>query len=122
MAEIISKSNITAGRIAVDTYREAHRLLHQKVYYRGVHDDHTPLLKVMVNALEELGFTSTEVDFEPKKNKILTKFWAESDLGNIQELGFPDRSALNAELDRLKHVPDIARATEILESLAEMWQ
>ncbi|GAJ14182.1 unnamed protein product, partial [marine sediment metagenome] len=57
----------------------------------------------LVNALEGLGFTSAEIEFEPKKTEILAKFWAESDLLNIQELGFADREDFEAkatEVDR----------------------
>lgn len=93
---MVAKEKILAGRMAVDAYREAHALLHQKPYYREVHADHTPLLVKLVNALEKLGFTSTETEFEPKKTEILAKFWTDSDLLNIQELGFASREDFEA--------------------------
>ena len=88
---MVDKDKILAGRKAVDLYRNAHAQLYSKPYYRGIHADHTPLLERLVNALESLGFTSTETAFEPKKTEILAKFWADSNLLNTQELGFASR-------------------------------
>lgn len=82
------KQEILAGRNRVDAYRIAHAAIYDKPWHKGIPEEHTPLLKAMVNALEGLGFTSTEADFEPKKTEILAKFWDDSDLLNIQELGF----------------------------------
>lgn len=84
------KQKILAGRKIVDAYRTVHAKLHSKPWHKGAPEEHTPLLKAMVNALEGLGFTSTEAEFEPKKTEILAKFWADSDLENIKELGFAD--------------------------------
>lgn len=86
-----NKQKILAGRKAVDAYRTAHTKLHSKPWHKGIPEEHTPLPKALVNALEGLGFTSAEIDFEPKKTEILAKFWADSDLLNIQELGFTNR-------------------------------
>ena len=85
------KQKILAGRNRVDAYRTAHTKMHEKPWHKGVSEEHTPLLEAMVKALDGLGFTSTEAEFEPKKTEILAKFWAESDLQNIKELGFVDR-------------------------------
>jgi hypothetical protein len=87
----IDKEKILSGREAVDAYRTAHAKLYDKPWYRGIPEEHTPYLRAMVNALEGLGFASTEADFEPKKTEILAKFWDASDLENIKELGFTDR-------------------------------
>ena len=64
---------IQKGRLAVDAYRSAHTLLHQKPYYRGIHDDHTPLLNTMLGAFKGQGFNS------------LKEFFDASELFNIQE-------------------------------------
>ena len=85
------KNKILADIKAVDAYRQAHHNLHSKPWHKGIPEEHTPLLKAMVNALEGLGFTSTEQGFESKKTEILAKFWADSDLLNLNELGFIDR-------------------------------
>ncbi len=44
----------------------------------------------MVAELEILGITSVHLDFESKKNEILSKTWSESDKLNVRELGFVD--------------------------------
>lgn len=88
---MVNKSRVLNGRKAVDAYRKAHHILHSKPWHKGVPEEHTPLLKAMVNALEKQGFISIEKEFEPKKTEILTKFFDESDLLNIQELWFIDR-------------------------------
>ena len=101
---MVDKEKILAGRATVDAYRQAHIQLHSKPWHRGIPEEHTPLLEVLVNALEGLGFTYTETDFEPKKTEILAKFWQDSDLLNLQELGLEgkeltevDREALEAK-------------------------
>ena len=82
---MFDKQKVLAGRNRVEAYRTAHAKLYSKPWHKGIPEEHTPLLKAMVNALEGLGFTSTETDFEPKKTKILAKFWATSDELNEQE-------------------------------------
>lgn len=82
---MVGKQKILAGRHRVDAYRTAHTALHSKPWHKGIPEAHTPLLIAMVNGLEGLGFTSIEVEFEPKKTEILAKFWADSDLLNEQE-------------------------------------
>ena len=89
---MMDKEKILAGRKAVDAYRQAHKRLYASGWYKGISEDHTPLLEKLVASLEKLGFTSTEIDFEPKKTEILAKFWKDSDLLNIKELGFVDRA------------------------------
>lgn len=59
-----TKEQILAGREAVDAYRQAHTLLHQKPHYRQIHEDHTPLLDKMVNALRKQGFNSLDEFFD----------------------------------------------------------
>lgn len=88
---MVDEAKILVGRAAVDAYREAHRQLHSKPWHREVPEEHTPLLEKLVAALEEQGFISAKTDFEPGKNEILARFWVDSDLLNIQELGFTDR-------------------------------
>ena len=82
---ITSKTKILAGRKAVDAYRESHRLLHANGWYKGVSEDHTPLLEKLVADLERIGVTSDELEFEPRKTKILAKFWAESEAQDTKD-------------------------------------
>ncbi len=76
---MLGKQKILAGRKAVHRYRTAHTKLHDKGWHKGISEEHTPLLKAMVNALEGLGFISAETDFEPKKTEVLAKFWVAND-------------------------------------------
>lgn len=99
----IDKAKILVGRERVDAYRTAHTQLHSKPWHRGIPEEHAPLLEALVNALEGLGFTSTETEFEPKKTEILAKFWSDSDLLNVQELSFDSRKDFEGkvtEVDR----------------------
>lgn len=69
------KDKVLAGRLAVEAYRTAHAHLYDKGWYKGISEDHTPLLEKLVADLEKIGITSTKPDFEPKKNEILRKLW-----------------------------------------------
>ncbi|MBA7609782.1 hypothetical protein ES703_16976 [subsurface metagenome] len=75
----ISKRKILAGRKAVDVYREAHQALHAGNWHKGIPEEHTPLLNIMLGAFKGLGFNSIQ------------KFFDASELQNIQELGFVNR-------------------------------
>ena len=86
MAEVIhSTPEILVGRTAVDAYREAHRKLHEKAYYRGVHGDHTPLLNTMLGKFKKQGFSSIQ------------EFFDASELQNVKELGFKDKADFDAK-------------------------
>lgn len=87
----MNKTKVLAGRKAVEAYRTAHNSLYDGGWHKGIPEEHTPLLEKLVADLEEIGVTSAELDFEPKKTEILAKFWAESDELNIKELGFADK-------------------------------
>ncbi len=63
---------ILLGRKAVDSYRTAHTQLHQKPYYRGIHDDHTPLLNTMLADLKEQGFNSLQEFFDANTEYCLS--------------------------------------------------
>lgn len=97
----INSQKILDGRNAIDTYRTAHANLHEHGWHKDIPEEHTPLLKALVSALEGLGFTSTETEFEPKKNEILAKFWDDSNLENFVELGFIDRQDFDAKIAEL---------------------
>jgi len=61
---MVVKDKVLAGRAAVDAYREAHRQLHSKPWHRGIPEEHTPLVKAMVGALNGLGFNSIQEFFD----------------------------------------------------------
>ena len=109
LKKVTDPQKISNGRKAVDAYRAAHTQLYLRADKKGIPEAHTPLLDKMKVAHKAQGFNS------------LQEFFSASELQNIKELGFPDRSALNAELERLRRVPDVAKATEILETLDGKW-
>ncbi|GAI05295.1 unnamed protein product, partial [marine sediment metagenome] len=76
--------------------------LYDHGWYKGISEDHTPLLKRLVADLEKIGITSAELDFEPKKTEILAKFWAESDALNVQELGLEGKEMTKAYREALE--------------------
>jgi len=90
---------ILDGRKAVDAYREAHCQLHSKPWYRGIPEEHTPLLNKLLSELEKQGFNS------------LQEFWDASTELNIQELGFESRDDFEARATKSNR-----------EALERMWQ
>ena len=69
------KVNILAGREAVEAYRLAHTELHSKGWYKGISEDHTPLLDKLLADLKVAGFNS------------LDEFWKASDALTMETLG-----------------------------------
>lgn len=86
----VDKQKVLKGRKAVEAYRQAHAALHKRPYYRGIHAGHTPLLEVQVAKLEQIGWQSSHTDFESRKTEVLEKFFSDSMLLNVQELGYED--------------------------------
>lgn len=74
-----TKQHILAGRKAVQAYRTAHTKLYEYGWHKGIPEEHTPLLNIMVKALGGLGFNTIQ------------EFFDASEELNIQELGFVDR-------------------------------
>ena len=85
MAEFELKQKVLAGRKAVDAYREAHRALHSKPWHRGMPEEHTPLLNIMVKAFKGLSFNTIQ------------EFFDASELLNLEELGFASREDFEAK-------------------------
>ena len=81
-------NEVTRGRDAVNAYRYAHTMLYVNGWYRGISEDHTPLLVAMVGALEKEGYISKRVTWEERKTQILHDFWYASDTQNAKELGY----------------------------------
>lgn len=94
-----SKDNILAGREAVDAYRTAHTQLHSKPWHKGIPEEHTPLLNILLGGLKEQDFNS------------LAEFFDANEELNVKELGFEDRQ------DFEKRATDNDR-----EALDRMWQ
>ena len=57
---MVDKAKILEGRKAVNTYREAHRVLHGKPWHKGVPKEHRPLLENLLAKLKKLGFNSLQ--------------------------------------------------------------
>lgn len=60
----IDREKILTGRKAVDAYREAHIQLHSKPWHRGIPEEHTPLLNIMLKAFKGLGFNTIQEFFD----------------------------------------------------------
>ena len=60
----MNKQKILAGRKAVDAYRTAHGKLYNKSWHKGIPEEHTPLLSIMLGAFRGLGFNSTQEFFD----------------------------------------------------------
>jgi len=73
------KQKILAGRNRVDAYRTAHTKLYKHGWHKGIPEDHTPLLNIMLGAFRGLGFNTIQGFFDA------------SELLNIRELGFTSR-------------------------------
>ena len=82
-----TKKEILAGRKAVDAYRETHRLLHSKPWHKGIPEEHTPLLNVLLAELEGQGFDSLKAFFDASK------------LLNIQEFGVTSGKDIKTKSD-----------------------
>jgi len=60
----MNKRQILQGRKAVDAYRQAHIALHKKPWHKGVPEEHTPLLNIMLKAFKRLGFNTLQEFFD----------------------------------------------------------
>lgn len=68
------KQKIIEGRLSVDAYRTAHTKLHSKLWHKGIPEEHTPLLNIMLGAFKRLGFNTIQ------------EFFAASEELNIQTM------------------------------------
>jgi len=95
----VMRLKVVKGRKAVDAYRTAHTALHNKPWHRGIPEEHTPLLNILLGGLKEQDFNS------------LAEFFGASEELNIKELGFTNREDFD------KRAKDTDR-----EALDRMWQ
>jgi len=94
-----NKQKILKGRKAVDAYRTAHAKLYEKGWHRGIPEEHTPLLNIMLKVFKAQGFDTIQ------------EFFDASEELNIKELGFTNREDFD------KRAKDTDR-----EALDRMWQ
>jgi len=114
---MVDKDKILAGRQAVGAYRQAHAKLYVGGWHKDIPEEHTPLLEKLVADLEKQGYTSAHIDFKAKSAEVLMKFWVDSDLINLQELGYKDRADFKAKIGEL---PDEEKGVA-LEALRVKW-
>lgn len=62
------EAKVLSGRKAVDAYRETHTALHAGGWYKGISEDHIPLLENLKLNLKEIGFDSLG-EFEAQASK-----------------------------------------------------
>lgn len=60
----ISKGKIRKGRKAVEAYRASHSKLYTGGWYKGISEDHTPLLDILKEQLGKQGFNSLQEFFD----------------------------------------------------------
>lgn len=112
---------VTKGRDVVNAYRYAHAELYKNGWYRGISDDHIPLLIAMVAAIEKEGFTSSNVTLQGKTEEVLRDFWDASNTQNVNELGFNSLADLSKEVVRLKETGKIQESNQLREAYNEKW-
>lgn len=80
---MFDRQNVLNGRAIITADRTAHTQLHSKGWYKGMSEEHTPLLEKMLTDLKKQGFS------------FLDEFFNASELLNIQELK-PDGKELTS--------------------------
>jgi len=81
---------ILVGREAVDAYRDAHSKLYVAGWHKGIPEEHTPLLHIMLDKFKEQGFNSIQ------------EFFNASNLFNIQELGLEGKELTDLDREALE--------------------
>lgn len=76
LGEAIGK--VADGRRSLLAYRAAHTELNKNGYYKGLSEDHLPLLEVLVENLEADGYTSNAYVFNDRTAEILQKLELDS--------------------------------------------
>jgi len=61
---MLNKQKVLAGRKAVEAYRTAHTKLYSRGWHKGIPEEHTPLLNIMLGAFKGLGFSSIQEFFD----------------------------------------------------------
>jgi len=115
-------SAVTRGRDAVNAYRHAHTMLYVNGWYRGISEDHTPLLVVMVEVVEQEGYESNETTWEARKTEILKKFWVDSDTQNVRSFGFDTLKDFYDRIESLRGSKRFTEASNLMRWYGEKWK
>jgi len=91
---LVEKNKVVQGREAVDAYRVAHTALHSHGWYKGISEDHTPLLNTLLSSLKVSGFNSLDEYFLAEKPYLNGFLCEEFEVQAIQrEVRFIDLSS-----------------------------
>lgn len=115
-------NELTRSRDAVNAYRDAHQKLSEKGWYRGIGEDHTPLLTAMVNEMEKQGYKSDKTIFQEKTAEVLEKFWYDSDTQNAKEIGFESIEDMNKSLSDMVKSGKQVDAERLGDELRDKWK
>jgi len=115
-------NSLTRGRDAVNAYRYAHEQLSSNGWYRGIGEDHTPLLAALVNELGKQGFKSDKPILQEKSAEVLEKFWHDSNTQNAKELGYDDLEELNIAVADMDKAGKGKEAKDLKDSLDDKWK
>jgi len=115
-------NSLTKGRDAINAYRYAHEQLSKDGWYRGIAEDHTPLLEAMLAELEKQGFTSTEKVLQDKSSEVLEKFWFESDTENAKELGYDSLEKMQSAFIDMVESGKSLEVIQLKDTLDGMWK
>ncbi|GAG76254.1 unnamed protein product [marine sediment metagenome] len=77
---MMDKEKILAGRKAVEAYRVAHTKLYSRGKHKGISEEHTPLLNIMVKMLSGLGFNTIQEFFGASKELDIAEGIEESQI------------------------------------------
>lgn len=108
-------SAVTKGRDFVNAYRLAHEKLYEKGWYRGISDDHTPLIQAMTEALKDEGYKG-------ELTEVIDNFFLESDTQNAKELGYDSVESMSDHIAELKLTGKEAEAKMITDELDKKWK
>lgn len=68
--------NVREGRRSMEAYRLAHTEISKNGYYKGLSEDHIPLLQVLIADLEKQRFRAIDngLSFDKRSDQVLSEF------------------------------------------------
>jgi hypothetical protein len=114
-------NSLTRGRDIVNAYRYAHEQLSKKGWYRGISQDHTPLLQAMIEALIGEGYTTKYSSLQYQAEEVLRKFFAANDEQRAKELGYASYDLLSRQIYDYGQDGNTQAKKQLLERLDAKW-